>query len=177
MSKYIFFDRDGTMIKEKKYLCNPAGVEILPGVIEGLKKLHSLNYEFIIITNQSGIARGYFTQREAESVNNKLISILENNCIKINKVYICPHHPEFSGSCSCRKPEPGMIFQAAEEFDISFEKSWVVGDKCSDVLCGKKADLNTAMVKTGYGKHQINKCKPDLYIENILEFADRIINF
>jgi D-glycero-D-manno-heptose 1,7-bisphosphate phosphatase len=172
--KYIIFDRDGTLIVEKQYLSDPEGVELLPGVREGLNILKELGYRFVVITNQSGLARGYYSIAHCHRVNERLSQILKQSDIIIDKYYICPHHPEFSGKCSCRKPETGLLDEAVNDFFINTQTSFFVGDKCSDMLCGQKKNIKSVMIMTGYGKHEQHKCNPELKFNTILEFAEYI---
>lgn len=172
--KTIIFDRDGTLIVDKDYLSDPDGVEILENAETALKILNDLGYEFIVITNQSGIARGYYTIEDCRKVNDRLDDILKKSGIIIRKYYICPHHPEFSGKCSCRKPETGLLEEAIEEFDIDIERSLFVGDKCSDIICGQRKNIRSVMIMTGYGRQEQHKCKPDMKFETLLEFAEYI---
>ena len=175
--KYIIFDRDGTLIVEKEYLSDPEGVELLSGVIEGMNILKDLGYRFVVITNQSGIARGYYSIDDCYRVNERLSKLLKQSDIKIDKYYICPHHPEFSGKCNCRKPDTGLLNNAIDELFINTHTSFFVGDKCSDILCGQKKNIKSVMIMTGYGMQEQNKCKPDLKFKNILEFAEYLRSY
>ena len=114
-NKYIILDRDGTLIEEKNYLHDPDQVSLLPGVIEGLKKLASAGYKFIVLTNQSGIGRGYFKESDMFAVNERLSFILSSEGIEITKFYYCPHKPE--EGCRCRKPKPGMVHRLVGNSD------------------------------------------------------------
>ena len=134
MNKAIFLDRDGTIIFDKDYLADPEKVVIMPGAIEALCELRNSGYILIIISNQSGIARGIFSTKEMKLVNKKVEKLFAEKGIKFNAVLICPHAPE--DSCECRKPSPKLLLDAAIEFDIDLANSAIIGDKISDAECG-----------------------------------------
>lgn len=139
MNKAVFLDRDGTLIKDKKYACNWNDIEILPGVISGLRRLQAAGYLLIIVTNQSGVARGFFTEKQLNIFNDKLIKMFEIEGIKITDIFYCPHHPqgcvpEYSISCDCRKPKTKLFFDAVEKYKINLNMSYVIGDDIRD--CG-----------------------------------------
>lgn len=144
MNKAVFLDRDGTINIEKNYLHKIDEFEYLPGAVEGLKRIYDMGYLLIIVTNQSGIARGYYSEEDFYRLNEWMISDLDTKGIKISKVYYCPHHPDaivtrYKCSCNCRKPSTGMFWQAQREFDIDMSKSYVIGDKLRDVSICKEA--------------------------------------
>ncbi|MFR9523557.1 MAG: HAD family hydrolase [Rikenellaceae bacterium] len=145
MSKAVLLDRDGTINVDHGYLHDPALLELLPGVEEALTKLTELGYLLILITNQSGIGRGYFTEDKYLEFNQALISALEQRGIKIAATYMCPHAPE--EDCTCRKPNPYMALRAIEDFGIEAAKSYMFGDKTSDVECGEAAGLTSRLIK------------------------------
>src|SRR3954469_10338185 len=131
--KAIFLDKDGTLIPDIPYNVNPDLITLKPGVIEGLKLLKDKGYTFVVISNQAGVARGYFKYDDLKKVSEKLDVLLNPEGIQIEGFYFCPHHPagiisEYTIACDCRKPAPGMILQAANELEIDIEKSWMVGD-------------------------------------------------
>ena len=111
MNKAVFLDRDGVVNKEVSYLSNPDDFEFIQGSIEALKILKLKGYLLIIITNQAGIARGFFTEETLKEIHSKMIKILKQNDVIVDDIYYCPHHPKFTGKCDCRKPNPGMIFK------------------------------------------------------------------
>ncbi len=185
MKKAIFIDRDGTLIVDKDYLANPDEIELLPKSLEGLKILQELGYLLFIITNQSGVARGYFTEDDVVRVHLRLKELLHEHEIEIAGIYYCPHYidgevPEFSIDCNCRKPKPGMLFQARDEFDITLTKSIVIGDKRSDVLLGHHIGGKGILVLTGHGKQQrdlLEDVSPDYIGQNLYEAAIWIKEF
>ena len=130
MSKAVFLDRDGTINVDKNYLYKIEDFEFLPGAVEALQLLQSSGYLLIIITNQSGIARGYFTENDFLRLNDFMLNELERLGVHISKSYYCPHGPD--SKCNCRKPKTGLFEQAAKEYDIDLSKSFAVGDKLRD---------------------------------------------
>ncbi len=138
--KVIFLDRDNTINYDPGYLSDPNKVILLPNVIEGLKLLQENNYEFIIITNQSGIGRGYYTLEDFYKVNNKILELLGKQKIYIKDILFCPHTDE--DNCNCRKPKPGMLVQALEKYpQIDKNKSWIIGDSIRDIQAGEKLQI------------------------------------
>jgi len=134
MNKAVFLDRDGTVIYDRNYLSDPALVELLPGVVEGLKLFKENGFLLIIVSNQSGIARGYFTENELTAVNAKLEDLLKKEGAALDANYYCIHSPD--DMCDCRKPAIGMALRAKKEFDIDLSASFMIGDKLSDIQFG-----------------------------------------
>ena len=175
--KAIFLDRDGVINKEVSYLSNPNDFEFIEGSIEALKILKQKGFLIIIITNQAGIARGFFTEDTLEAIHNKMIRILKQNNIELDDIYYCPHHPEFTGPCDCRKPNTGMLLKAQLEYNIDLTNSYIVGDTLNDIQTGKAARCKTVLVLTGYGKEEqknIGTIIPDMIFKNLKEFAINI---
>ena len=143
--KVAFLDRDGTLNVDHGYVHKPEDVQLIPGAKEALHKLVDNDYKLILVTNQSGIGRGFFKEDQLHQTNNRLQELLE---LKFLKIYFCPHHPEakvlkYRKVCSYRKPEPGMILQAFKDFpQIDKEQSFMIGDSLRDVEAGKHAGLN-----------------------------------
>lgn len=155
----VFFDRDGTLNEDPGYLGDPEEVKLFPGTGEALSELKSkLNFKFIVISNQSGIARGLLTREMVDAVNDKINELLSKYDVQIDAFYYCPNHPDFNDTseCSCRKPSPELVFKAANDFDIDLAKSYLVGDAVTDIECGLNAGLKTALVQTGYGKESFS---------------------
>ncbi len=162
----VFLDRDGTIIREVGYLRRPEQVELLPGAVEGLRQFQHCGYSLVIISNQSGVARGYFTEADVQAVHEHLLQLLALQGISIDGVYFCPHHPEgtvpqYRKACRCRKPAPGMIEKAFQDLPIDRHRSVVIGDKASDIELGKRLHLRTILVLTGYGKETLRKMSAD----------------
>jgi D-glycero-D-manno-heptose 1,7-bisphosphate phosphatase len=155
----VFFDRDGTLNEDPGYLGNPDSLKLYPDIGKALSDLKKkLNLKLIVISNQSGIARGILTDEMVKSVNDKINSLLAENGVAIDAFYYCPHHPDFSEKedCYCRKPSPEMVFKAAKDFNIDLCHSFLVGDSVSDIECGKNAGVKTILVKTGYGEESLS---------------------
>jgi D,D-heptose 1,7-bisphosphate phosphatase len=175
--KAIFLDRDGVINEEVSYLSNPDAFEFIEGSIEALKILKQKNYLLIVITNQAGIARGFFSEQTLKVIHAKMTKILKQNEIELDDIYYCPHHPEFTGQCDCRKPNPGMILKAKLKHNINLNNSYMVGDTLNDIETGKAANCKTVLVLTGYGKKEqgkIDQIIPDMIFKNLKEFAINI---
>lgn len=173
--KWLILDRDGTLIQEKNYLHDPEGVVIYPEVIKGLCKLKESGYKFVVVTNQSGIGRGYYTENDLKAVNLRISSLLKEYGIEIAGYYHCPHVPGYG--CSCRKPAAGLISTAASElgFDIS-DIAYVIGDKKSDVELAENIGVPSVLVKTGYGAEEYeNGASPAFAVQDFNEAADVIL--
>ena len=137
MNKAIFLDRDGTLIFDEEYLADPDKVALMPGAVEALCEFRNSGYMLIIISNQSGIGRGIFSEEEMKLVNKKVADLFKAKDLEFDAVLICPHAPE--DNCECRKPSPKLLLDAAEQFSIDLANSAMIGDKLSDVQCGISA--------------------------------------
>ncbi len=183
-NKAIFLDRDGVINRNMGFIFKKEDISIINGVIETLKILKSKGYKLIVITNQPVVARGLCTEEEIEKLH-EFINVKLG--LLIDKFYFCPHHPEMHDDvpiyarkyrikCSCRKPLPGMIFKASEDFNINLKESWMIGDTLVDIAAGKSAGCKTIMIKSGLNNKlpksepffDIN-IKPDKYVDNIME--------
>ncbi|MCK4856704.1 MAG: HAD family hydrolase [candidate division Zixibacteria bacterium] len=149
--KAIFFDRDGTIMVEKGFLADPAGVVLIEGAVEALKLATSLGYRLFVVSNQSGVARGLMTEADVKAVNNRLIELLQTEGVILDGLYYCPHHPDYTGPCDCRKPKRGMVDRALAQHEISLADSYVIGDCRSDMKLAFNIGAGSVMVKTGYG--------------------------
>lgn len=181
MEKCVFLDRDGVLIKDVGYLKNPDDIIILPGTMDALKDLKSNGFLLIIVTNQAGIAKGFFTISDLENVNKRLLNIYEANGIAIDDLYFCPHHENgtvepYNIRCSCRKPDTGMVTDGVEKFGIDINKSFMVGDKDSDILLAKNSGLRSFYIKNSMYEHDENII-PDFYVADLEEAADIIFLF
>ena len=178
MKKAIFLDRDGTINVEKDYIYKSEDLVFEEGTIEALKTFKNLGYILIVISNQSGIARGYFTEEDLNIFNNNMNEILKKNGVEITEFYCCPHHPdgigEYKKVCECRKPNNKMIEDAIKKYNIAREKSYMIGDKTSDIGAGLKSNLKTVLVKTGYGLKDMKKIDKNetLVCENLKDFSE-----
>ncbi len=175
--KAIFLDRDGTINRYVGFLRNIEEFELLPDVADAVNKINSSGYLAIVVTNQPVIARGEVTVQELEEIHNKMETLLGKEGVYVDAIYYCPHHPhrgyegeveELKINCECRKPKPGMLLQAAEDFNIDLSKSWMIGDGENDVKAGKAAGCMTAFLGTeDYGQ--------DLSVQSVSDFVWRIL--
>lgn len=177
MNKAIFLDRDGTIIEDKNYLSNIDDINFLEGTFEGLKKLQK-EYLLIIVTNQSGVAKGYFNEKKVIEINKEIESQLYTNGVKILETLYCPHHKngiikEYSINCECRKPKTGLIEKVVKKYNIDLSNSYVIGDKDSDIQLGKNCKCKSILIRNNNYKNTI---KPDFVSNNILEAANYIFN-
>ncbi len=160
----IFLDRDGTINHEVDFLDSPKELKLIDGSAEAIREANKMGWKVFIVTNQSGIARGLFSERQLQKIHNVLIEKLKSEGAFIDAIYYCPHHPEFGGriyqiDCDCRKPKIGMLKTAANEFKISLPDSFMIGDKSIDIQTGINAGMTTILVLTGYGQEEIKICK------------------
>lgn len=171
----VFLDRDGTLIYEKHYLGDPQKIRFFRGVEAALRQLQKSGWKLIIGTNQAGVGRGIISKAQMHAVNNRLIALLEKKGVKIDALYACPHHPQ--EGCLCRKPNPGMIQQAAKKFQLDLKNSFVVGDNFSDIAWGKNTGLRAILVLTGYGRktHREKKVHPDYVVRALPQAAKKIL--
>jgi D-glycero-D-manno-heptose 1,7-bisphosphate phosphatase len=180
MNRAVFFDRDGTLIEEKVYLSDPNQVVIFPGASEALKRLQNAGFKLLIVTNQSGIGRGYYTVKAMHDVNARLIAELERADVRIEKIYFAPEAPEQPSRG--RKPSPQFLFDARDEFGIDLSESYMVGDKLSDLECGWNAGVKgSILVRTGYGSEHERIYEQKLgrtdVVSDLVGAADHILNY
>ena len=140
----IFFDRDGTLIPDWGYLNTVQGIVLLPGVVEAMKTLQQAGFLLIVISNQSGIGRGYFTPKTVQAQNRQLKRILKEAGVVLAAMDYCPHLPE--ANCVCRKPKPGMLLRAAQRFHLDLSRSYMIGDKTTDAIAGRTAGCRTVLL-------------------------------
>jgi len=154
LKKAVFLDRDGTINEESEYLYKIEDCRFLPGVKEAVKLLNEAGYLVVVVTNQSGVARGYYSESDLEKLHQHMAKEFADSGARIDAWYYCPHHPDFhaeSAICDCRKPLPGMLLVAADELGIDLCSSWMVGDKSADMEAGLAAGCRSILVRTGYG--------------------------
>lgn len=149
--KAIFLDKDGTLIRDVPYNTDPEKIELLAGVLLGLQRLHSRGYMFFIVTNQSGVAKGYFDEQALEGVAERMRQLLGEYGVTLSGFYFCPHHPDgsvksYSRYCDCRKPSPGLLLKAAGAYGINLKESWMLGDILDDVEAGNRAGCRTILI-------------------------------
>lgn len=175
MTKAIFLDRDGTITKDTGYTHKVEDLEFEETVIGALKLVRNSNYKLIIVTGQSGIGKGKYTEEDYHNFMKEMYSHLKQEGITFDGEYFCPHHPtegigDYKVDCDCRKPKIGMIEQAVQDNKIDLSQSWVIGDKTDDIKMGESAGCRTVLVKTGKkGKDGRFEIKPDYIANNLLE--------
>jgi D-glycero-D-manno-heptose 1,7-bisphosphate phosphatase len=179
MQQAVFLDRDGTMIAEKNYLHRPEDVEIFPATRIGLKKLCAAGFKLFIVSNQSGVGRGYFTMADVEKVNRHLCAELARDGICFEKIYIAPEAPDQPSRG--RKPSPQFLFDARDEFDLDLSQSFLTGDKLIDLECGWNAGVKKSiLVRTGYGaeveRAAAGKFASAVIVDDLNSAADWILN-
>jgi D-glycero-D-manno-heptose 1,7-bisphosphate phosphatase len=165
----VFFDRDGTLMEEVHYCGDPRQVRVYAGVSEGLRRLKEAGFRTFIVSNQSGIGRGLIGEADYRAVQAELIAQIGEDLIDAS--YYCPDAP--GTASSRRKPEPGMLFEAAAEFDVDMAASYMIGDKAIDVECGKRAGVKTIQVLTGYGAEQ--DCAADYRVRDVAEAIGTVL--
>ena len=158
----VFIDRDGTINVEKNYLHRYEDWEWTPGAIDAIKALNDAGYLVIVVTNQAGIARGMYGDDDVELLHKQVDQELASHGAHVDGYYYCPHHPDHGEirECECRKPEPGMLFEAQRDHDIDMSLSYMIGDKLSDVEAGMAAQVKSILVTTGYGAESASKLPP-----------------
>lgn len=173
----VFFDRDGTINEEVGYMDSLDKLKIYPVAAQAIRLINLSKMKAIVITNQSGVARGLFNEELVRTVNERIQSDLNKIGAYIDKFYYCPHHPTegmgaYLQTCNCRKPSPGMLLSAAAEFNINLTESYLVGDTFRDIQAAKKAGLKSVLVKTGYGAALfLNREPAEAGPENIPDFV------
>lgn len=175
----VFLDRDGVLSVEKSYVCSVNELELFPYAEECVRTIHEKGYLAIVVTNQSGVARGYFTEEQLQEMNRYLMQ--ETG---VDAVYYCPHYEKgviskYACQCTCRKPSAGMIRQACRDFDIDtadIEKSYMVGDRAGDILLGQNAGLTTVLLESGYGTKRLEEnAAPDYICRDLTDFVKKVI--
>lgn len=174
----IFLDRDGTINEEVGYAHRIDQWAWIPGSIEAIKKINRSGFKAIVVSNQSGIARGLYDASTVERLHSLVQAELHDAGAWLDDFFICPHHPEFGQKkkCYCRKPNPGMIFEAQRKYFLNLKRSWIIGDKISDVIAGKNAGLTPILVKTGHDVQQAVSDKNINIKENLLDAVNYIIS-
>lgn len=187
MDKIVFLDRDGTLNEEVNYLHRPEDLRLLPGVEEGLAQLKRQGFKLVVVTNQAGVARGYYTEEDVAALHCYLNSLLEKKKARIDHFFYCPHHPEhgipqYRKTCRCRKPDTGMLEMAEEFYDIDKCHSYMIGDKLLDTEAGRRYGVRPILVGTGYGREQYAGLSPqekkaafDYYADTFKEAVDWIL--
>lgn len=169
---FVILDRDGTLIVERNYLASPEGLELLPNAAEGLRRFAELGWGRLVVTNQSGVGRGYFTRQAVDDIHTHLAALLATAGAGVEGFYICPHAPE--ESCACRKPKTALVLQAAADWGFDPAQSFFIGDKASDIELGQALGGSTILVLTGYGEEHYRKglVQPDYVVRDLQEAAE-----
>lgn len=171
--KAVFLDRDGTIIEEVNFLSDPDQVNLFTGTLEALRSLKDAGYLIIVVTNQSGVGRGFFSEDDVHAVHARIQELTKD---AVDAFYFCPHLPD--DGCECRKPGDGMMRQAAMEFGIDLTNSWIIGDKSLDVRAGNFAGIKSILVRTGYGSSHEPDASADTFFiaDEILSAAEFILS-
>jgi len=173
-SRAVFLDRDGVINEETDHVKSVHDLKMIPHTAEAVRDMHAKGYRVIVVTNQGAVAKGLTTLRDVHEVHDAVQAELAKAGAKIDAFYFCPHHPqgsvkEYAVACDCRKPKTGMLARAASDWNIDLAKSFLVGDKTSDILAGKQAGVATILVKTGYagrdGQHDVT---PDFIADDLM---------
>src|SRR6266496_3015812 len=182
----VFIDRDGTISEEVGYINHPSRFRLFPFSAAAIKLLNESGWLAIVVTNQAGVARGYFSEEMIQAVHDQMKRDFGSAGARLDAIYYCAHHPSIGEppyrlDCDCRKPKPGLIRRAADEFEIDLERSWMIGDRYSDIQLARNAGVNSAFVMSGYGlgewEHQRHawEHQPDVVAKNLLQAVDAII--
>jgi D-glycero-D-manno-heptose 1,7-bisphosphate phosphatase len=172
----VFLDRDGTVNAEVQYLSSPDKLELIPRTVSAIRELNHLGVRIFIITNQSGVARGFFPESAVLEIHAALREMLKKENAFVDDFFYCPHlpgvaDPRYDKDCECRKPKPGMLHHAQRKYSVDLRRSYVIGDRCIDVATGKAVGAGTVMVSTGYGSREIDDCRsaPDFFAADLFD--------
>ncbi|WP_456440986.1 D-glycero-alpha-D-manno-heptose-1,7-bisphosphate 7-phosphatase [Caldithrix abyssi] len=187
MDKTVFLDRDGTIIEEMGYINHFSRIRPLPEAVEAIKLFKKAGFKVVVVTNQAGVARGYFSEEELVQMNKHMLQEFEKKGAKIDALFYCPHHPEgkvekYRLKCNCRKPNTGMIDKAVEELGVSLKEAWVIGDRASDLELAKNSGIRGVLVLSGYGTGDYVQSrggilsKPYAIFNDVLQAAQTIVN-
>ena len=178
----VFLDRDGTLNEDPGYISDPEKVILFNDTGEALSLLKKYGFLLIVVSNQSGISRGLMTNKDVDTVNEKINTLLSQYKVKIDAFYYCPAHPDFSDTedCVCRKPNPKMVLDAAKEFNVDLQKSYFIGDTIADIECAKNAGIKSILVRTGKGEESFSILQkennfPTFVAENLLNASKFIL--
>jgi D-glycero-D-manno-heptose 1,7-bisphosphate phosphatase len=182
----VFIDRDGTISEEVGYINHPSRFRVFPYTAEAIKLLNDQGWLAIVITNQAGVARGYFSESMIQTVHDNLLREVGEKGARVDAIYYCAHHPSvgappYRQDCDCRKPKPGLVNRACKDLDIDLKYSWMIGDRYGDVELAHNAGIRSALVLSGYGRGEWEnqrsqwKQQPELVAENLLEAIKSIL--
>ena len=183
MNPAVFLDRDGVITEDPPHYAHRLDqLRIIPGSGQAIQLLNAHNFRVFVISNQSGVARGYYREEDVKIFNDEMERLLAGEGAHIDAIYYCPHHPDavvecYKMDCDCRKPKPGMIMQAAQKYSIDIPNSFVIGDKWSDIEAGRAAGCKTILVLTGHGKgeYQTTEGPADYYATDLFEAVNKYI--
>lgn len=182
----VFLDRDGTLNIDVGYPSSIEQIQLIPGAVEAVRQFNRQGYKVIVVTNQSGVARGFMSEARVQEINRAFIDLFAASQARIDAIYYCPHHPDhgpenYRKRCRCRKPEPEMFLRAQSDHQIDFSRSWMIGDKYSDVEAGHRLGMTTILVLTGAGQEQLEEygknpavAQPDFIAGDIAAAAKQI---
>ena len=182
----VFIDRDGTLTEEMGYVNHPRRVRLLPRSAEAIRRLNHAGIPAVVVTNQAGVARGYFSEDVLHAVNGAVVALLKEAGAHLDGVYVCPHHPSvgeppFRLDCDCRKPKPGLLHRAAAELSLDLARSTMIGDKPSDLVPARAVGARSVLVLTGYGLGEWEyrragfPVEPDHVAEDLLDAVDWVL--
>ena len=171
----VFIDRDGTICEEVEFLDDLSKLRLIDGSAKAIEIINKSGMKSVVVTNQSGVGRGFFTEDFVKKVHEKMEGMLKKEGAFLDGIYYCPHLPE--DNCNCRKPNMGMLKKASDEMDIDLKRSYMVGDKAIDIEFACRAGVKGVLVRTGYGEEEIMKClsTPDYIAENLLDAVSWIL--
>ncbi len=182
----VFLDRDGTIIEEMGYINHFSRIRIFPFAVQAVRLLKDAGWKVVVVTNQAGVARGYFSETELNEMNNWMLDRFARQGAELDALYYCPHHPregleKYRMDCNCRKPKTGLIEKAAADLKIDVSRSWIVGDRFSDIELGRRAGMKSVFVLTGYGIGEYTRykgalpVKADFIFNDVLQAAQFIV--
>ena len=180
MNRAVFLDRDGVIVEDPYYTYRTDQLKLIPGSAKAIRLLNENNFITVVVTNQAGIAKGYFTEEDTISFNQSMKQKLMEHDAHIDAIYYCPHHPDakiekYKIDCDCRKPKPGMLKDAEKDFNIDLRRSFIIGDRLSDIDAGKCVGCKTIMVLTGYGKKKKKNNRIDYIAQNLYDAITKIL--
>jgi D-glycero-D-manno-heptose 1,7-bisphosphate phosphatase len=182
----IFIDRDGTINEDIGYVSSPSELVIYPHAAEALRLINEAGLKVIVITNQSGVARGMYTEEMLGEIHKRMVEELARDGARVDAIYYCPHHPRvgdgrYRKACDCRKPSPGLLKRAAQEHAIDLPRSFMIGDKASDINLASNAGARGVLVLTGYGRETLSNrerwpCAPVIVADDLLDAVRRVLD-
>jgi D,D-heptose 1,7-bisphosphate phosphatase len=182
-AKAVFLDKDGTLIEDVPYSVDPARIELTAGARRGLRALADAGFRLFVVSNQSGVARGYFAEMELAGVERRLHELFAECSATMDGFYYCPHHPEarvqaYAMTCACRKPAPGMLLRAAQQGDIDLARSWLISDILNDIEGGRRAGCRTVLLDNGHETEWVSSPlrTADVVAKDLTEAAELIVS-